>query len=277
MKRIARTGLVAITSLSLVACLAAFASGCDEDKKKEDLLAKAGASASAAPAAVPDAMAASAAPSASASAPAPKKDVVCQTGPDLTLTDPDIEAQVRLKLAKPKDPLKMSDLANVKSLDLTKKKELDELDPCIFPKMTGLKHLYLGPGKLNDLKPISNLNRLESLRASINEVEDLKPLEKMANLDVLDLGRTHVRDISSLAVLTNLTELQLDNTQVSDLKPLEKLKKLQKLSIKNTTVTDVSPLKGLTDLKMLNVEGCAISNLDTIQPLIAKGLRIVTK
>ena len=45
MKRIARTGLVAITSLSLVACLAAFASGCDEDKKKEDLLAKAGASA----------------------------------------------------------------------------------------------------------------------------------------------------------------------------------------------------------------------------------------
>ena len=75
----------------------------------------------------------------------------------------------------------------------------------------------------------------------------------------------------------NITELQLDNTQVSDLKPLEKLKKLKILSIKNTTVTDVSPLKGMTDLKTLNVEGCAISNLDTIQPLIGRGLRIVTK
>ena len=46
----------------------------------------------------------------------------------------------------------MSDLGNLKSLDLTKKKELDELDPCIFPKLTGLKHLYLGPGKLRDLE-----------------------------------------------------------------------------------------------------------------------------
>jgi internalin A len=274
MKRIALTGLLAITFL---AALAAPLAGCDEEKK-DDPLAKVGASASASTAA-PDAasMAASAAPSAAASAPPPKKDVVCQPGPELTLTDPDIEAQVRLKLAKPKDPLKMSDLANVKSLDLTKKKDLDDLDPCIFPKMTGLKHLYLGPGKLNDLKPISSLNRLESLRASINEVEDLKPLEKMAVLDVLDLGRTHVRDISSLSALTNLTELQLDNTQVSDLKPLEKLKKLRILSIKNTTVTDVSPLKGMNDLKTLNVQGCAISNLDTIQPLISKGLRIVTK
>lgn len=276
MKRFALAGLLTIASFTALSSLLA---GCDEDKKKEDLLAKAGASASATPAAPDAAMmaAASATPSASATAPAPKKDVVCQTGPDLTLTDPDIEAQVRLKLAKPKDPLKMSDLANVKSLDLTKKKDLDDLDPCIFPKMTGLKHLYLGPGKLNDLKPISNLIRLESLRASINEVEDLKPLEKMAMLDVLDLGRTHVRDIGSLSALTNLTELQLDNTQVSDLKPLEKLKKLRILSIKNTTVTDVSPLKGMNDLKTLNVEGCAISNLDTIQPLIAKGLRIVTK
>ena len=51
MKRIALTGLVAITSLTVVAALLG---GCDEDKKKEDLLAKAGASASAA-AAAPDA------------------------------------------------------------------------------------------------------------------------------------------------------------------------------------------------------------------------------
>ena len=75
----------------------------------------------------------------------------------------------------------------------------------------------------------------------------------------------------------NLTELQLDDTQVSDLAPLAKCKKLEKLSIKHTNVIDVSPLKGLEKLKFLYVEGCAISNLDTIQPLVARGLRVVTK
>ena len=71
--------------------------------------------------------------------------------------------------------------------------------------------------------------------------------------------------------------LQLDDTQVSDLTPLAKDKKLEKVSLKHTNVTDVSPLKGLEKMKFLYVEGCAISNLDTIQPLVGRGLRVVTK
>lgn len=245
--------------------------GCDEDKKRAEILAKTAPSDAglAMPLATP-----------TASAPkveAPKKDPLCSAGPDLELTDKDLEAELRLKLAKPQDPLKMSDLANVKSLNLTKKQSLDELDPCVIPKLTGLKHLYLGPGKIRSLEPLANLVNLESLRASINEVEDLKPLEKLVHLDRVDLGRTHVRDLGPLANLVNLTELQLDDTQVSDLGPLAKLKKLEKLSIKHTNVTDVSPLKNLEKLKFLYVEGCAIGNLDTIQPLVGRGLKIVTK
>jgi uncharacterized protein (TIGR02996 family) len=53
--------------------------------------------------------------------------------------------------------------------------------------------------------------------------------------------------------------------------------KLEKLSIRNTTVTDVSPLKDLKKLKVLDVKGPAISNLDTIQPLVGRGLKIGTK
>ena len=263
--------LAALAGLGLVVVLTA----CDEDKKKAEILAKTASTdagvtnpANAAPAPTP---------SASAVAEGPRKDVLCPTGPELALTDKDLEAELRIKLGKPKDPLKVSDLANVRSLNLTKKQSLDELDPCIIPKLTGLKHLYLGPGKLRDLKPIANLVGLESLRASINEVEDLKPLEKLVLLDRLDLGRTHVRDIAPLANLVNLTELQLDDTQVSDLAPLAKDKKLEKVSIKHTNVVDVSPLKGLDKLKFLYVEGCAIGNLDTIQPLVTRGLRVVTK
>ncbi len=262
MKRFA----LAFAVLSLLAC--------DEDKRKADLIASTKSSADAALPIVPMVTASAVA---SASAAPVKKEVVCPSGTELALTDADLEAAIRLKLQKPKDPLKASDLANVRSLNLTNKAVLDDLDPCIMPKLTNLKHLYLGKGGLRDLSPIANLTQMESLRASINEVEDLKPLEKMTLMDRLDLGRTHVRDIAPLAAMVNLTELQLDDTQVADLTPLAKATKLEKLSVKHTLVTDVSPLKNLSKLKFLYIEGCAISNLDTLDPLKARGLRIVLK
>lgn len=255
--------------------------GCDEDKKKAELLTKAGAAdagATAATASVAATGATSASPAASASAaPLAKKEVVCPTG-EPQITDADLEADIRKKLGKEKGPITGADLKSVKSLNLTSKKSLDELDPCIMPKMTGLRHLYLGPGKLNDLRPLSTLIMLETLRASINEVEDLRPLEKLVQLDALDLGRTHVRDLTPLAGLVNVTELQLDNTQITDLAPLAKMKKLQKLSIRHTNVTDLSPLKGIETLKFIYVEGCAITNLDAVQPTITKNRgQVVTK
>ncbi len=260
-----RTVLVVFASIALL-------TACDEDKKKEEILAKT-ASKDAGTVAIPIAPSASVAQAVEP----PKEKTPCPTGPELVLKDKDLEAELRLKLAKPNGPLTVSELTNVRSLNLTKKQSLDELDECVVPKLSGLKHLYLGPGKLRDLEPIANLTSLESLRASINEVATLKPLEKLVRLDRVDLGRTHVRDIAPLGHLVNLTELQLDDTQVSDLAPLAKTTKLEKLSLKHTNVTDVSPLKGLTKLRFLYIEGCAVGNLDTLQPLVARGLRIVTK
>lgn len=267
---------LACTMLTLSA-LALSTVGCDEKEKERVTETSATASASAAGIASVAPVAADAGAPEVTKAEAPKKEVICPTGPELTITDPDLEAELRLKLSKPKGALKVADLANVRSLNLTRKQSLDELDPCIVPKLTNLKHLYLGPGKLDDLRPIANLTQLESLRASINEVQDLKPLEKLTMLDRLDLGRTHVRDIAVLANLVNLTELQLDDTQVSDISPLAKAKKLEKVSIKNTLVTDVSPLKDAQKLKFLYVQGTALNNVDTLAPLTARGLKVVTQ
>ena len=261
----------------LVTALLASLGGCDEDKKKQEMLDKT-ASTDAGLMGIVDAalpVPPSTAESASAAAAAAPK--ICPSGPELTVDDKDLEAELRRKLAKPKDPLKVSDLANIKSLNLTQKTSLDAIDPCVIPKLKNLKDLFLGPGKYRDLSPIANLTQLWSLRASISEVEDLKPLEKLVLMDRLDLGRTHVRDIGVLANLTNLTELNIDDTQVADLAPLAKDTKLEKVSIKRTNVTDVSPLKGLTALKFLYVEGCAISNLDALAPLTARGLKVVTQ
>lgn len=270
-----RLPLRVFAAFALPLFCASLTTACDEDKKKEELVAKTEAQDAAVQ--VPETPPAFEAPSAAPKQAEAPAIVECAKGDELTLTDPDLEAELRIKLAKPKGPIKASELAKIKSLNLTRKASLDALDPCVIPKLVNLKDLYLGPGKLRDLSPIANLVHLESLRASINEVSDLAPLEKLTSLDRLDLGRTHVRDLSVLEKLVNVTELQLDDTQVSDIGPLAKMKKLEKLSIKHTNVTDVSPLKDLRKLKFVYIEGCAISNLDTLKPLTSNGTRIMTK
>ena len=270
---LARRRRAALSSVVIGLTCAAVALGCDDDDKKKKLLEMTAAKDAGVAVTVP-----TVAPAASSAAPpAEVKPVVCPADKDFKVTDPDIEAELRLKLSKPKGDITIADLAKVRSVNLTKKKQLDTLDPCLFPKLKGLHHLYLGPGKLRDLSPIAGLTQLESLRASINEVEDLKPLEKLVMLDRVDLGRTHVRDLTPLANLVNMTELELDDTPVDDVAPLASCKKLEKLSIKRTHVTDVSALRTLTKLKFLYVEGCAIQNLDALSPLVSKGLRVVTK
>jgi internalin A len=199
----------------------------------------------------------------------------CKPG---TLVDFDgdaaLEAQVRLKLAKPKGDVTYSELGKIKSINVSQVK-VNQLDPCIYPHFTGLKELFLGQGKLDDLGPISGLHNLESLRASLNRVTDLKPLEKLAKMDRLDLGHTRVSDLKPLAGMTSLTDLQIDDTQVEDLAPLAECKKLERLSIQRTNVKDVSALKGLDKLKFLYVSGAPIADKSVLGPLTARGLKIV--
>jgi internalin A len=188
--------------------------------------------------------------------------------------DAALEAQVRLKAAKPKGDVTFADLGKIKSINVSQVK-IDQLDPCIYPHFSGLKELFLGQGKLDDLGPIANLHNLESLRASLNRVTDLKPLEKLAKMDRLDLGHTHVSDLKPLAGMSALTDLQIDDTQVEDLSPLAECKKLERLSIQRTNVKDVSPLRGLDKLKFLYVSGAPIADKSVLGPLSARGLKIV--
>lgn len=185
-----------------------------------------------------------------------------------------LEAQVRLKLSKPKGDISFTELSKVRSLNLSQGKT-DELDPCIFAHFTGLKELFLGPGKLEDLGPIEGLKNIESLRASLNQVVDLSPLANLTKMDRLDLGHTRVTDLRPLSGMEAMTELQLDDTPVSDLKPLAELKKLQRLSIQRTSVKDLTPLKGLTSLKFLYVSGAPVDDKFVLSPLMGHGLKII--
>ena len=184
-----------------------------------------------------------------------------------------LEAQLRLKLSKQKGDIMTSELGKVKSLNLSQTK-MDELDPCLFRHLTGLKELFLGPGKLEDLSPLADLKNLESLRASLNQVADIKPLGGMTKMDRLDLGHTLVADLSPLAGMESLTELQLDDTQVKDLAPLAKLTKLERLSLQRSAVRDLKPLLPLTSLKFLDISGAPVDDKFVLGPLVSRGLKI---
>jgi internalin A len=222
-------------------------------------------------------MAASASASATAAPPPKEKPpIVCKETGDVTGDDV-MMGDIRVKLKKkPDEAVKWSELSQITSLNLVKANDMKQIDPCVIPKMTGLKDLYLGSGDYDDLTPVANLAGLVTLRASINHVSDIKPLERLVRMDRLDLGRTRVRDISVISKMTELEELTIDETEVTDLTPLAACKKLARLSIKRTTITRVAPLKDLTKLRFLYVAGTAISDLNTISALTSRGLKIDT-
>ncbi len=204
----------------------------------------------------------------------PPADIECAEGKNVDFHHKGLEAEIRRKLEKPDGVITKAELAKVKSVNLAKGEPLDYLDPCVFPHLTGVKDLFLGPGKLNDISPLSKLTRLESLRATANLVSDISPLANLKLLDRLDLANTLVDDISVLAGLKNLTELQLDGSKVTDISPLANHPKLERLTLNRTGVKDVRPLKTVTTLKSLNVSGSAVDDPEVVA---RRGLEIVNQ
>jgi internalin A len=249
----------------LVAGLLVAGLGCEDPPRPEAASAAAAAPKPAAPAPGPAAVEPEPVAKEPA-APAEKKQISCPKPPQVAFTDAALEAEVRRKAGKLEGNVTLADLKKVRSVDLTRGgKPTDSLDPCIFPLLTNLHHVYLGGGALSDLSPLATLTQVEGLRASMNQVAIITPLAGMLQMDRLDLGRTQVRDLTPLKRMTKLTELMLDDTPIDDLSPLAGLANLERLSIKRTRVTDVSPLKGLRKLKFLYVAGSNVASVTSIQ------------
>jgi internalin A len=252
-----------VSSLGIAAALP----GCDEPASTPKPTSSAQPAAKAPPAPP-------AAPEEPAPPPAPKKPkktlADCPKGAKVTIENPEVEAQVRLKAKKQKGDITTADVGRIRSLNVSQVK-LTELDICLFSHMRELRELFLGKGEIDDLSPIAGATKLESLRASLNPITDLKPLAGMTKLDRLDLGHTEVTDLSPLSNLTSLTELVLDSTPVSDVKPLASLPALETLVLDNTRVKDVSPLAALRKLKSLEIRGAPVDNSAS---LARPGLRI---
>ena len=256
-----KTTAILLGALALGAC----------DNKYAAML-DAGASPSASVAALPKI------PASADPLPPPPKKKVWNCGTSATTVDfagdDALEKEVRLKLNRPQGPITPGELAGVKSVNLIKYGPVNELNPCVMPKLTQLHDLFIGKGDIDDLSPIANLSTMLSLRATDNKIKNLDPLKKLVHLDRLDLSHTQVSDISALSGLAELTELSLDDTEVTDLKPLEKLTKLEKVTLANDAIKDVSPLRFAKNLKVLDISGTPVTDYSMLQPALGHGLKV---
>lgn len=176
----------------------------------------------------------------------------------------------------------LSILKNLKELtSLTIGQHLSNID--FLKELTNLKRFSLFPSNLEDLSPITYIDKLEHLWIwggkfkNINEVGKLTNLKllvihsflidnpefigNLINLETLWLKINNISSLSFLNKLEKLKNLDIKSNPISDISILSKLKNLEYLRIKRTKVSDISSLKYLDKLKNVNLQENEISDI----------------
>ena len=111
------------------------------------------------------------------------------------------------------------------------------------------------------LEPLSNLRRLDTLSLQyLWGLSDYSPLEHLSELRVLELLKNRdLVDLSFVSQLPKLEKLSLNScAKVDDLQPLETATRLKWLSLSRLTkLEDLSPLERLVNLEKLYMARCA--------------------
>jgi internalin A len=93
--------------------------------------------------------------------------------------------------------------------------------------------------QIQNLKYISHLKNLKSLKLFDLGISDITYLSGLADLHGLDLSFNNIADISPISNLTNLRVLYLTSNEITDISPLKKLKKLRYLSLNFNKINDI--------------------------------------
>lgn len=191
--------------------------------------------------------------------------------------DNNLENAIRKIINKPKGDILISDLNNIKRLDI-KGNDIQKLSG--IENFKKLEFLNIAGNPINDMSILSKLPKLEALiigyadpgtnKPYVNELIDLTTLADLTKLKILHLAyyngikKIENPDISVLSNLKNLTSLVLVWNNIEDISPISKLKNLKSLVLSSNKIKDLTPLAGLTRLIRLSLDG---NNITDISPL----------
>jgi len=127
-------------------------------------------------------------------------------------------------------------------------------------EMESLQQLDVSGNQIDDLYQLSQLKRLTKLAAANNHIQFLHPLTDLSKLQDLDLSNNRISDLEPLLKLKDLQKLNLKDNDIYNIAPLKKLKGLEQLNLAGNKLSSISPLSQLIKLKELNLDRCGIAN-----------------
>jgi len=112
-----------------------------------------------------------------------------------------------------------------------KNKNLEEIN-CIL-NYRNVKELDLRWNRINDLKPLEKLEKIEILKINFNQIEDITPLLNFKNLKELWIHNNNVKDIRGISKLYKLNHLDISfNPLKYGIEEIEKLRNLKRFEVR---------------------------------------------
>jgi Leucine-rich repeat (LRR) protein len=146
-----------------------------------------------------------------------------------------------------------------------------------------LEHLDLSDNNIVLLEPLRYITGLKTLVLNTNNILDLTPLEGLVSLQRLRLNQNAVESTRPLSNVTGLLELDLSENLVSSLIGLASMQSLLSLNLSNNSVEsrEIAHLAGLSSLRVLDLSANrslsrleALGSLDRLESLSANNCAI---
>lgn len=150
-----------------------------------------------------------------------------------------IEGKVRIVYNKSKTNNNSNDLSGITFSELSKsiqyRYDIDFLnlqykmllDLNGLKNFTNLKTLYCDGNKIESIKEIENLTKLNELSANNNNLKNLDGLEKCINLKNIYCSKNKITNIDNIETLSELVRLDVSNNELTNIDVIKKLKKLE--------------------------------------------------
>lgn len=129
-----------------------------------------------------------------------------------------------------------------------------------------LRKISVAMNNLTDIKPLTQIESLESVRISSNPIKSLEGFENLVNMESLNLSDTKVDNLEPVANCP-LTELDCSYAKVTDYNFLRSLNLLQTLCVGNVDKETVKYVNTLVELENLTIVRSEISSLTQLNNL----------
>lgn len=104
-------------------------------------------------------------------------------------------------------------IINIKSLDLSKKSYLQNLDA--ISRFSNLENLNISQTEITNLTPLSGLIALKEINLSNTRIVDLSPLKNHVGLQNINIENTRVQTLETLSNMPDLTLIMADGSRIT--------------------------------------------------------------